>query len=731
MRFSVSTLVAVCLAAALAAQVPSGPQQPTFRTAINFVRVDVYPMANGKPVADLTRDDFEVLEDGVAQKVDTFEHVVVKSRAATDQPEEPRSLAESNRMAADARNRVFVLFLDTFHVTDETSSHNGGVRFPGPTTKPMPAEKKPLGAARIDKALTAFLTRSVGTTDLFALLTPDMDARALTFTRRPENIEGFLQTVWGRRYAWDNLDPEEERWAICYPPDDQFGCYTGVLEAMVLRRREAMTFQAMGDLVDRLRELRDERKAAVAVSEGWAVYRPDRYLARPLPEVAMPGCKPTIPGGQQVTVGADGKLRLGEDPRRTLNTADWHQCESSRQQLANIDDDHVFRELFDRANRANVSFYPVDPRGLAVFDAPIDAKNPGAMGGYAAPPSVIGNQAQLDQRLETLKTLATATDGRAMVTSNDIAASLQKISDDLSDYYLLGYYSTNAKPDGKFRKISVSVKRPGVSVRARRGYLAATEAEVTARAKAERAADPDNAMRESALAAVDAVRPDRPVRAAAGYARDANGQPIVWVAGELDTATAKQEPWSGGADATITINEAGGPTLLSGQAAVPAATPRFFLRIPNATLAPTEYLARVRVKAKSGAGSEWVEVVPFTVPEASKALLADRALLFRRGPFTGPGFQPTADPRFRKAERLRADVPLADAAAALGARLLDRKGQPLQVPVTVSAREDNALRLASCEVTLAPLAQGDYVIELTATKDAKAEKCFVAFRIVP
>jgi VWFA-related protein len=732
MKFSIATLIAVFLAAALAAQVPADRQQPTFRAGINFVRVDAYPTANGKPVADLGKDDFEILEDGVPQKVDTFEHIVVRPREITETPAEPRNVAESNRMAADARNRVFVLFFDTYHVTDDVTTHNGRLRMPGSPEAPLPAEKKPLGPARIDKALATFLTRSVGTTDLFALLTPDMDARSLTFTRRPENIEDFLQTVWGKRFAWDNLDVEEEQWNICYLPEDVFNCYEGVLEGMVLRRREAMTIQRLGDLVDRLRELRDERKAVVVVSEGWAIYRPDRYLARPLPKVSMPGCPPTPPQGKEVTVGADGKLRLGPDPRQTMNSADWQQCEVRRQELAILNTEPVYRELLDRANRANVSFYPVDPRGLAVFDVPIDAAAPGQLGAPVGRPTVIGNQEQLDQRLETLKTLATATDGRAMVSSNDIAGSLQKISEDLSDYYLLGYYSTNAKADGKFRKISVRVKRPGVSVRARRGYLAATEAEVAARAKAERAADPDSVMRESALAVVNAVRADRPVRAAAGYARDANAQVVVWVAGEIDMAAARQAPWNGGAEATVTLAEPGGEAFVTEQAAMPAAVPRFLVRLTSAGLRPGEYTVRVRVKSKAGDAPDAVEMVRVMIPDARAAgAFADTALLFRRGPFSGPGFQPTADPRFRKAERLRVDVPLAGSADSLTARLLDRNGQPLPIPVTVAPREESGLRFASGELALAPLAQGDYVIEVTATKGGKAERAVVAFRVVP
>ena len=66
--------------------------------------------------------------------------------------------------------------------------------------------------------------------------------------------------------------------------------------------------------------------------------------------------------------------------------------------------------------------------------------------------------------------------------NNNIELGVKRIVDDVSSYYLLGYYSTNAKLDGRFRSIKVRVKRSGVDVRARRGYKAPTEEEFHARA---------------------------------------------------------------------------------------------------------------------------------------------------------------------------------------------------------------------------------------------------------
>ncbi len=73
-----------------------------------------------------------------------------------------------------------------------------------------------------------------------------------------------------------------------------------------------------------------------------------------------------------------------------------------------------------------------------------------------------------------------------MLDSNDLRKQLNRIADDLTSYYLLGYRSTNGNLDGKYRSIKVRAKRPGIEIRARHGYNAASAADV---AKARAAAD--------------------------------------------------------------------------------------------------------------------------------------------------------------------------------------------------------------------------------------------------
>ena len=119
--------------------------------------------------------------------------------------------------------------------------------------------------------------------------------------------------------------------------------------------------------------------------------------------------------------------------------SDRTECEKERADLATMDDDRRFRDLFGEANRANVSFYPIDPRGLPTFDTPI---------GPEPPLPLAPTQAQLTHGVKALMTLALNTDGIALVNNNDLHKQLRRVADDLTSYYLMGYYSTNGRPMG-------------------------------------------------------------------------------------------------------------------------------------------------------------------------------------------------------------------------------------------------------------------------------------------
>src|SRR5262245_41789708 len=96
-RLSLVALLALA-AVSVAAQ---NPNQPTFRTGANYVRVDMYASRDGKPIDDLKQDEVEIFEDGVPQKIDAFEHVQVRTLSPQDSRIEPNTIEQSRQMAGD------------------------------------------------------------------------------------------------------------------------------------------------------------------------------------------------------------------------------------------------------------------------------------------------------------------------------------------------------------------------------------------------------------------------------------------------------------------------------------------------------------------------------------------------------------------------------------------------------------------------------------------------------
>jgi hypothetical protein len=119
-RVLIGAALAACALAALAGQSATPPQQeqrPVFRGSAVFVNVDVYPRRDGRVIEGLTKDDFEVLEDGKPQPVEKFEFVRVAPFTPDAAKRDPNTVAESLRLATDPHNRVFIIFLDRYNVS--------------------------------------------------------------------------------------------------------------------------------------------------------------------------------------------------------------------------------------------------------------------------------------------------------------------------------------------------------------------------------------------------------------------------------------------------------------------------------------------------------------------------------------------------------------------------------------------------------------------------------------
>jgi VWFA-related protein len=124
------------------------------------------------------------------------------------------------------------------------------------------------------------------------------------------------------------------------------------------------------------------------------------------------------------------------------------------------------QDLVRATTKANASIYAIDPRGLqGLSDASIELQSVDA-------PGLDERSLQSESRLarESLQAFAGETGGFAVVNTNRLANAFDRIVDENSSYYVLAYYPPNPKRDGKYHNINVRVTRPGLTVRARKGY---------------------------------------------------------------------------------------------------------------------------------------------------------------------------------------------------------------------------------------------------------------------
>jgi VWFA-related protein len=663
-----AALLAAATLAGLSAQTPQPPareQRPVFRTGTNFVRVDARVLRDGKLVTDLKASDFSVLEDGVPQAIDTFEFVRT-DRPLGYTPVEPSSTAAALELAADARNRLFVLFLDAYHVTPENSLQT-----------PM--------------ALVRTIDSLIAATDLIGVMTPDMAIRDLILGRKVDVIRrGLIENRrWGLQFEGCQsrglLDETEKMYAVCYPPNQPPCELSWIAEQMIRRRRESFTLGVLRDLVRYIGAAREARTALLLVSEGWPLSGQDNRLADA--GAATP---------PRVRIGPGG--RLGTQNPGDLNV-DKDVCARHLREVAQRDHQREYLDLIDDANRNNVSFYVVDPGGLRVER---DRPQPGRLFG----------------RVEALRALAENTDGDAVVNTNDLGGALQDVVDELSGYYLIGYYSANAKPDGRFRTITVKVARPGVEVRARKGYRAFTAEEaaaiVKARAGASAPIDPGKAAHAAALGRLARIKPDTPFYLAATI-DGVTGE--LHVVGELSAAASRTAEWRQGADAQILVSSVDGEPAGTGRAAIAAGGRAFHARLSLArTTAPAEYEIAVRLRATGGPAA-----LLETLRAARTSDPIGEAIAFRSA---GPQ-HPVATLLWWRTEQVRFEAPLSPGAPLPAARLLDQAGNPVPVPVQVSTRDEGASRWAIATFRLAPLSPADYVLELSSGEARR----YVALRV--
>lgn len=684
-RLALAGLAAATLA--VSAQQGSEDQMPRFRAGANLVRVDAYFTKDGVAVTDLKPEELEVFEDDKPQKIESAELIQPRGAVPSSQRVDPTTVQDMRDQAASSA-RLFTIFLDTYHVTIG-------------------------GAYHANKPIVETLDKLIGPDDMFGVMTPEMSPTNVTYGRRTSSIERYVQETWawGRKGVATSYTPHEEDILLCYP----VGQYPGIAAKMIARLREQQTLDSLDTLVTHLDGLRPERKFVVVFTEGWPLYQRDDSLARVLND--------QVPGRDALRVDpTNGRIATKTDPQNGGGTS-FESCERERTMLAFIDHQITFRELLQRANRANVSFYPVDARGLIVFDSDISAPLPPAL-----------DRAVLENRWGFLRDMAAQTDGVAILDTNRISEAMARMFADAGSYYLLRYYSTNQKLDGRFRRIGVRVQRPGVEVRARAGYLAPTEAEgraagiTPARAPGSKAPPAPPSTVTRALDAIAPARGNLPVRIQAS-----GGLGLVRAVVELDAATLKLSDWMSGGNLKLVIEpERGkGETYTVESAIEPGQRSSIAMTSADTQIPPGRYSVRAELKPKTARSP--IQVTTFVTVPPETAEVGVGALALRRGPSTGLAYMPTADPRFRRTERLRLEVPVMAEGFTPKGRMLTREGQPMPLIVTYTTRVDEArhLTLGVAEVVLSALAEGEYVVEVSLEKGGKTEVISYGFRLIP
>jgi VWFA-related protein len=416
------TAMALLAAASLAAQTPAPPtagqpgQKPTFRTSIDLVTNDVIVRdARGQFVADVTKDEFEIYEDGVLQGVASLVlvHGGRVNNLALPPPPPPAEgiILPPPRPSNDASGRIFILFVDDLHLDFKNT-------------------------ARVRDLLKKVKANLIHQGDMFGIVSSGPSSIAIDLTYDTKRIDEALKKVMGG--ALKATD-------IIQGPEGQDG-------PTEVRYRAHVAFSTVADLLDNLSKVHNRRKALIYVSNG--------YDFNPF-EKSRNGEQEFFENKGGTGSQGSGSANAAQDPATGAPASTGGQSSDmsrSGQRFANADLVRELAEITRSANRANVTIYTLDPRGLVGMPDLDENVDP------------IEFQEYISNSINSLRVLSEQTGGTAIVNQNDFEKALKRIDAETSDYYMIGYYSTNPDPLRRTRQIEVKVKRKDVDVWSRKSY---------------------------------------------------------------------------------------------------------------------------------------------------------------------------------------------------------------------------------------------------------------------
>jgi VWFA-related protein len=537
----------------------------------------------------------------------------------------------------------------------------------------------------VRKPLIDFIQNQLAPADMVAIMYPLTPVNDISFTRNQQRLVSAIESFEGRKFNYVPKNSFEEQYAF-YPA------------ATVERIRNQVTMSALKAAAIRMGGLREGRKSIIFVSEGFTSSLPPQ-LADPV--AAYPGL---------------GNPNRGNAAATTDDRYAWSN---------NVDMLNDMRDVFQTVNTQNTSIYSVDPRGLAVFEYGINES-------VGLQQDAVG----LKSSLESLQTLSSNTDGRAIVNRNDLAAGMKQIMRDSSGYYLLGYTSSRAPTDGKFHEIKVNVTRRGVNVRARKGYWALTKDDV-ARILAPPKPEPPAAVKK-ALTSLAEPPGGRPARFWIGTAKGDNGLARItfaWEPGTVEAGTRAMQP---AARVQLTAVAPDGRPLFRGRVPDPAAATSTTVPAGGAVnfdAPPGQIPLRLNVE---GARGEVLDsaVRELTVPDYTQVQVSlgtprvyrARSAREVQDIRANPAAVPTVDHEFSRTERLLIRVQgyaPGGATPTITGRLLNRSGTAMS-DLPFKAAADGFFET---DLPLSSLAAGEYLIEFTAATESGKAQDTIAFRV--
>jgi VWFA-related protein len=437
LRYSVSLALCVllCFQAGryTAQQAPSGG---VIRIDVNLVQVDaVVTDAKGRAVTDLTRDDFEVFQDGQLQKLTNFEFVTVKNRAAMLD----RLIVNS----IEPRNTVV------------------GVPPPPRRTVLKREEIRRTIAVVIDDLALSFDSVVHVRDSLKKWVNNEMEEGDLVAVVRTSAGMGSLQ-----RFTMDKQVLLTAIDLIRYQPGrvgvSSFAPATGAAGPPVIDQETGEvvvnpdTGEIVRDFIDRSVFL-DEVEHAYTVGTLGAI----QYVVRGLKD--LPGRKSLILFSESM------KFTFLEGPGIVRSYAQ-----------SNATSDTRIRKLADEANRSSVVIYAIDPRGV-INTGLTSEDNVSGMTDQEINRISSDRATRLIESRDGMIVLSEKTGGLFVHDNNDMTASLRQVVDDGDGYYLLGYqpdlFTFDASRKSAFHSIKVRVKRPGLTVRSRTGFFGNPDSE--------------------------------------------------------------------------------------------------------------------------------------------------------------------------------------------------------------------------------------------------------------